>query len=159
MKRSLPLLASMLFVSAALAEPPARGAEATDDAAALVKDQLVVPLQKVEKKRSRFSRAAPVPVQRRVRVMDGELTDSRGRAFVRFAIDERRSWDDEGSWQRARVVGCAYPHDDEVYVRQGDAYVSAQSLLGKARAASADVCRPTPAASSKLASSKLASSK
>lgn len=144
MKSWLSFLVLMLCASVALAEPPQPveppQTEAQKKAAELVNNELVKPLIKAESKRARFSRAALPPVQRRVRVLDAEAqTDVRGKGFVRFAIDERRSLR-EDSWATARVQGCAYPGDGEVYVRKGDAYVHARSKLGKSAKERADVC-------------------
>jgi hypothetical protein len=97
-----------------------------------VNKQLVLPLKKAESRRSRFSRAAPVPVQRRVRVLDTAAhTDSRGKEFVRFAIDERRAWDEKSPWEKDSVTGCAYLQEHEVFVQHGEAFVPATSLLGR----------------------------
>jgi hypothetical protein len=154
MKSSLPLLISMLCTSVALAEPPAPPATKTQSAAAeLVNAQLLVPLKKVESKRSRFSRAAPVAVQRRVRVLDAvALTDTRGKSFVRFAIDERRSLNEQAPWRRDSVLGCAYLNERELFVRRGEAYLPAQSMLGKEEKERADVCRAAPEGSAQIAS-------
>lgn len=147
MKSSLPFLVLTLWASLSLAEPPVAPASKTQDAAAaLVDKQLVAPLKKAESRRSRFSRAAPTPVQRRVRVLDSvALTDSRGQEFVRFAIDVRRGWNDKGQWQHDSVVGCAYLKAAEVYVQHGAAYLHARSMLGKDRKEHAAVCRAAAA--------------
>jgi hypothetical protein len=154
MKSWLPLLSSMLCVSVALAEPPAPPATKSQSAAAeLVHAQLLTPLKKAEAKRSRFSRAAPVAVQRRVRVLDAvALTDTRGKAFVRFAIDERRSRNEQSPWRKDSVVGCAYLTERALFVRRGEAYVPAESLLGKDDEARPDVCRAAPQDSAQIAS-------
>jgi hypothetical protein len=75
----------------ALAEPPAvPPTVAQKAAAALVRRMLIEPLKKSESRRSRFSRAAPVAVERRVRVLDARAqTDAHGRSFVRCAVDAR----------------------------------------------------------------------
>jgi hypothetical protein len=150
MKRSLSVLALMLCASAALAEPPADDAQRA--ASELVNKQLLAPLQKAESRRSRFSRAAPVAVERRVRVLDRvALTDARGRQFVRFAIDERRLRGKQSPWAQASVVGCAYPGEREVFVRRGKGYLPARSLLGADEQERADVCRAAPGAAGQLA--------
>lgn len=143
MKSSLPFLVLTLCASVCLAEPPVAPSSKTQDAAAaLVDKQLVAPLKKAESRRSRFSRAAPAPVQRRVRVLDTvPLTDSRGDEFVRFAIDVRRGWNEKGQWQNDSVVGCAYPKAGDVFVQHGEAYLHARSMLGKDRNEHAVVCR------------------
>ena len=143
MKSWLPFVVSMLCVSVALAEPPAPPAKPTDKRVAeLVNKELVAPMKKVEGKRKRFSRAAPVPVERRVRVLESEpTTDARGKQFVRFAIDERHSWHEDGQWTRDRMVGCAYPSEGEVFVQSGETYTPARSMLGKRGEARGDVCQ------------------
>lgn len=148
MKRSLSCLISMFCASVALAEPPAPAAATRSAVSELVDAQLLAPLRKVESKRSRFSRAAPVVVQRRVRVLDAAaLIDARGKAFIRFAIDERRSRSEHGPWSKGSVVGCAYLNERELFVRRGPAYVPANMLLGEDAAARADVCRAAPVSS------------
>lgn len=143
MKSWLPFVLSMLCVSVALAEPSAPPASPTQKAVAeLVNKELLAPMKKVESKRKRFSRAMPVPVERRVRVLDTEpSTDARGKEFVRFAVDERHSWHEEGKWTADRMVGCAYPSEGEVFVRQGETYTPARSMLGKSGGKRSDVCQ------------------
>lgn len=139
MKRSLPLLVWTLCASAALADP---SSEAQKAASKLVDEQLLAPLRKAESARKRFSRAAPVPVERRVRVLDAETrVDVRGRRFVRFAVDVRRAWDAPDVWQMGAMTGCAYPNDQEVFVRHGRAYVAAENALGRDGKRRSDVCR------------------
>jgi hypothetical protein len=145
MKRWSPFVLSMLCVSVALAEPPP--ANQTQKAVAdLVNKELLAPMKKIESKRKRFSRAMPVPVERRVRVLDTEpTTDARGKAFVRFAIDERHSWHEEGKWTADRMLGCAYASEGEVFVQQGEAYTPARSMLGKSGGKRSDVCQANAA--------------
>jgi hypothetical protein len=141
MKNGLVVLALTLCASAVHAEPPSPKAE---DAAvrALVQDKVLTPLKKVETKRSKFSRARPVPMERRVRVPSAQRElDTRGKEFVRFAIDERPGWDDQGAWQEGRVVGCVYLGERKVFVRQGDGYVPAAALLGDDVSARPGVCQ------------------
>ncbi len=147
----MPFLASTLCVSLALAEPlepPANELQQT--ASALVQKVLIEPLNNIGKKRHRFSRAAPVPVQRRVRVLDATAqTDARGQRFVRFAIDVRQAWDDDesDSWRKNAIVGCAYPADGTVFVQNKAAYFPAKSALGASAAPQPDVCQLAPAPS------------
>jgi hypothetical protein len=130
MKKLLPFLTLTLFASATLAEPPA---PVKGTAEQLVQQKVLAPLQKIEGKRSRFSRAMPVQVQRRVRVLDTVVeTDARGRQFVRFAIDVRRDFfDEEATWESNAIVGCAYPKEREVFVRRDDAYYPASIVVGR----------------------------
>lgn len=149
MKNSLSLVALMLCTSVALAEPPPAPTpgDARSTALELVNRQLVAPMKKSESRRKSFSRAMPVPVARRVRVLDQEaLTDARGKKFVRFAVDVRRGFgeEQEAGWRNDDVVGCAYPNEREVYVQDGDAYFAARSLLSAGGKARPDVCRAAP---------------
>jgi hypothetical protein len=149
--KSLPFLALMLCASVAFAEPPAT--ETQTAAAELVDKQLLAPLKKAESRRAKYSRAAPAPVTRRVRVLDSvALTDAHGRQFVRFAVDERRGWDDRGTWRSDRMLGCAYPNEREVFVQRDDAYLPARGMLGKDVEERSDVCHAAPAAGTQLAS-------
>jgi hypothetical protein len=127
-----------------LAEPPAPTAEQRE-AKALVEKELVRPLEKAESRRSRFSRAAPVARERRVRVLDSVAqVDVRGKGFVRFAIDVRRPWDEKDTWEQADLQGCAYVAEGKVFVQRGAAYLPARSAVGAQEKAVADVCRAAP---------------
>ena len=133
----------------------ARHKSFTRAAAELVNEQLVAPRRGAESKRSAFSRVKAVPVQRRVRVLDAQaLTDARGKQFVRFAIDERRGWDEQDPWQRDRVSGCAYLAEQKVYVRRGQVYFTAASTLGKAAKEQPGVCRPAAEGAGQIASAE-----
>lgn len=148
MKHSLTFLLWMLCASIAWAEP----IDSQEAAAALVRRQLLEPLKKSEKRRSRFSRTAPVAFERRVRVTDAQAqTDARGHSFVRFAVDARRP-SHEASWSKAVLTGCAYPADDKVFVLEGDEYVPASALLGDDAEPVKDVCRAAPGAGAQVAS-------
>jgi hypothetical protein len=153
MKNSFPFLVWMLCASAALAEPPATPLNESQKATAeLVSKQLLVPLQKAQSKRKRFSRAAPAPVERRVRVLDTEVQpDARGKKFVRFAIDVRHAWDEPDTWEKDSVLGCAYPSEQEVFVQHGSAYRAARSLLGQHEQEQASVCRVAPQGAGQVA--------
>jgi hypothetical protein len=143
MTKSLPFLASILCASLALAEPPTPTQTA---ASALVEKKLLEPLQRAEGKRSRFSRSAPVPVARRVRVLDAVAqTDARGKAFVRFAIDVQRRGLDDVEWHEAAMLGCAYPNEQKVFIQRDDGYVPARGVLGEEVEPKPNVCRAAPA--------------
>lgn len=153
MKKWLPCLAFTLCASTALAEPPDSAPTKTQKvASALVKKKLVDPLAKAQSKRRAFSRAAPPPKARRVRVLDPVAqTDARGKKFVRFAIDERHRWNEDASWRKDAMVGCAYPEDRRVFVKQGDGYVPAKSMLGGDAKPQRGACEAAPADGAKLA--------
>lgn len=152
MKRSVPFLILTLCASASLAQAPAALSPATQKAvSALVQAQLVQPLERVRSKRKRFSRVAPMPVARRVRLLDAvAYTDVRGKTFVRFAIDTHDARGDE-SWNLDAMFGCAYPNERKVFVQSGDDFVPAGSFLGGNQRAQADVCRSAPGAAVELA--------
>ena len=152
--KSLPFLVLMLCASVAFAEPPAPPAPASQSAVAeLVDKQLIAPLKKAESRRAKYSRAAPAPVTRRVRVLDSvALTDAHGRQFVRFAVDERRGWDERSAWRSDRMLGCAYPNEREVFVQREDVYLPARGMLGKEVEERSDVCRAAAQAPKQLAS-------
>jgi hypothetical protein len=136
MKKSLSFLLSMLFASAALAEPPP-----AQRASALVQKELLQPLKKSESRRKSFSRAAPVPKERRIRILDqAALTDARGRHFVRFAIDARYRGGEPGEWYEDTYVGCAYLDEKKVFIQRGDAYYPAQNALDGEGEAQAGMC-------------------
>jgi hypothetical protein len=153
MKRSLPFLILTLCASAALAQTPTALSTATQKAVtALVQDQLLKPLHRVQSKRSRFSRVASMPLERRVRVLDaGVYIDTRGKSFVRFAIDTRDARDDHGAWDNDSFFGCAYPDDQKVFVQSGDDFLPAASMLGGSQTPRPFVCRVAPVAQAQLA--------
>ena len=151
MQRWSPCLVLMLLANVALAQPPnAAPASFLKSASKLVRQRLLRPLKRVESRRKRFSRVAAVPVQRRVRWLDGAAQrDRRGDPFVRFAIDVRRPQHDADGWRRAVIVGCAYPKRGRVFVQRGDGFLFARTMLGReAPPAPAQACLPaseTPA--------------
>ncbi len=130
--------------------PPADAAPVDAEKAAalaVVERDLVRPLVQKDEKRSRFSRAAPMPTERRARVTDeAPVLDARGKTFRAFAIDQRsrfRADDSDDGWTRAAMVGCVY--DDAVYVKLGTSYRPAATLLGKkAKEAPTGVCQAAP---------------
>ncbi|MFT3926597.1 MAG: hypothetical protein QM778_28895 [Myxococcales bacterium] len=145
--KSLPCIALILCSSVALAEPPSSAVNE------LVTKQILAPLRKSESSRSLFSRAAPVAVQRRVRVLDEvALTDVRGKQFYRFAVDERRPFDEPNAWQKDSFTGCAYPAERQVFVQQDEGYFPARSVLGSEVSAHPSACRPAPQAPAQVAS-------
>jgi hypothetical protein len=146
MKRSLPFLLLTLCVSTALAEPPEVQPQVVQS---LVQRVLLQPVAKAESKRKRFSRMAPVSVERRVRVLDAiALTDARGNHFVRFAVDARSNLDDDLAWNSGAFVGCVYPEQRKVFVQQGEGYVPASDLSDDPQPI---VCRPAPAPTDQVA--------
>lgn len=153
MKTWVPLLSALLYVSVALAEPPAPSSNPTQEAAsALVKKQVLQPLQRAESKRSRFSRAGLPPRARRVRVTDEvAVSDAHGNRFVRFSVDERLAWDEDGAWNEDAIVGCAYPEEKKVYVKREEAYVPASVLLGRDEKTQSGVCETAITEPAKLA--------
>ena len=98
-----------------------------------------------ELENSRFSRARPMPHERRARVLSATaLVDKSGRQFVPFAIDVRYG----GDWQENDIVGCVYRGSGNLFVKRGDQYRSAAFLLGKNAGPVAGVCEAAPSARS-----------
>ena len=109
-----------------------------------VEDGLVKPLAQVET--SRFSRARPVPHERRVRVTSSTATpDKSGHPFVTFAVDVRFGG---AEWRANDIVGCAYTGSGNLFVKVGDAYRPAAFLLGKNLDPVAGACEPAAPARS-----------
>jgi hypothetical protein len=105
-----------------------------------VDEGLVKPLARVEG--SRFSRARPVPRERRVRALQAAATpDKSGRSFVPFAVDVRFG----SEWHKDDILGCAYPGTGALFVKIGDSYRPAEFLLGKNVEPVAGVCEAAPA--------------
>lgn len=138
------VLLSMLCASAAVAEPPVPVPSKTRQAAAaLVNKHVVQVLKNADAKRSRFSRSAPPPKARRVRVVDTVVqADVQGRQFVRFAIDVRTRWADDGEWALDAFLGCVYVDQKQVFLQQGSDYLPASGLLSGEGEPQPDVCRP-----------------
>lgn len=113
---------------------------------ARVEDGLVKPLVARETSTSRFSRARPVPRERRVRVTQTAVSlDKSGRAFMTFAVDIKFRG---GEWQENDVVGCAYTKSGDIFVKRGDAYRPAAFLTGQPGEPVAGVCQAAAVARS-----------
>jgi hypothetical protein len=111
-----------------------------------VQEGLVKPLAESEGHTSRFSRARPVPRERRVRVTQtAASTDKVGRKFVTFAVDVRFG---SSAWRENDIVGCAYVGAGELFIKSGDAFFPSALLLGKKVEAAAGACQPAPTARS-----------
>lgn len=109
-----------------------------------VEKGLLEPLAHKEKERSRFSRARMPPQERRVRVTQTAVTlDASGRAYMAFAVDVRRGTE----WHENDLIGCGYTQTGALFVKRGDAYRPAESLLGKDVEVAPDVCAPARARS------------
>ena len=132
MPQCLALLALLLASALRASETPQ----------SLVKDKLLTPLAAREAARSRYSRAAPPAAERRLRMLDAKpIADTRGAAYVGFAVDARYGLG-AGRWQVGVITGCVYPESGEVYVRYGDSFRAAGVLLGKKTPpAAGHVCR------------------
>jgi hypothetical protein len=124
--RSLLSLSILLGSAFALPNPALAGVGSEAEVTKLVEDALLKPLARREAERSRFSRVRTPPAGRRVRVLEG-ATDSRGRTFVRFAVDEKRA----AEWVRNTTLGCAYLDGGGVFVSRGRVVKSAAQVLGK----------------------------
>ena len=127
------------------------------DAKAVIAKVLIKPLAVKEQKHSRFSRAYLPPQARRVRVIDTVArTDSKGAAFMTFAVDSKSGLgdlDDDGDeavakedqgWRKDVITGCVYPDSGEVFVNRSGKLYGAGILLGKkstAGAADEAVCK------------------
>ena len=102
-----------------------------------VEKGLLEPLAQKERERSRFSRARMPPQERRVRVTQAAATlDASGRAYMAFAVDVRRG----AEWHENDFVGCAYTQTGALFVKRGDEYRPAESLLGKDADVAPNVC-------------------
>jgi len=130
-----------LAVAVAAAAAAAPSLEAW--AKARIQANLLQPLAKKEESRSRFSRAAPPPTGRRVRVLASTLSrDAKGRGFLPYAIDARYG-DDE--WSET-YVGCIYDKTGLLFVAVGDEHRPAEFLLGKKAEPVPGVCQVAPPA-------------
>ena len=144
----LSLLAAVIVLSSNLASA------GSDTASALVNEKLVRPLVAKEANQGKFSRARPVPAERRVRIVDDKpQTDAAGNAFFTFALDERHGWSDdkdESSWNKATMTGCVYVDRKEVFIKRGKAFHPAAAALGKkTKAAPEATCRAVTAVSAR----------
>jgi hypothetical protein len=106
-----------------------------------VDEGIVKQLAEKNARRSKFSRAEPIPVQRRARVTQAATSvDKRGREFLTFAIDIRFG----DKWRENDVVGCVYRPTGDLFVKVGDEYRPAAYLLGRNVAPVAGVCEAAP---------------
>lgn len=138
----MKLIRSLVWFALALASAPtlALADEPVDWALRRVENGLVKPLN--ERQSNRFSRARPVPSERRARIPSGHvMVDKESRAFVRFAVDVRHS---ANEWHE-NYVGCVYRKSGNLYVKVGDAYRPAAFLLGKDVQPVAGACEGVPA--------------
>jgi hypothetical protein len=116
-----------------------------------VKKTLLSPLAEKESRRSRFSRVIAPPTARRLRITTPVAqADEKGRLFFTFAVDVRRGLvfdeDEAPTWTRDAVSGCIYPASNEVFVKNGEAWVSSNLLLGKrVKPAETSTCRASVA--------------
>jgi len=109
-----------------------------------VEDGLLKPLAQKTESGSRFSRARPMPRERRARVIQSTAAlDKSGRPFLPFAVDVRFG----DSWRENDIVGCVYKGSGELFVKRGDSYRPAAFLLGKAAEPVPGVCEVAPARS------------
>jgi hypothetical protein len=158
MRKSSLVLLSMLganvaFGNTAFAEPPAPIPSATREAAsALVNKEIVQRLKKSDTKRSKFSRAAPPPRARRVRVIDSVArVDVHGKQFVRFAIDVHHRFAEDDEWAIDAFLGCVYVEDKKVFLSQGSDYLPASSAIDGEGDPQPDVCRSAPESDAQIA--------
>jgi hypothetical protein len=151
MHRSL-MLVSLLTTTLAFATPPAAESDVQKAAQTLVERGLLQPLAAKEKQRSRYSRVALSPWERRVRVLDaGPQTDRDGATFMAFAVDARRGLADS-TWREDALGGCVYLESGRVFVSRKATHLPAEALLGKRTPpAAAHVCQ---AATAQVASAK-----
>src|SRR5262245_42750982 len=96
--RSLLIVLGLSLVpSLVLADEPSLA----EKAQRRVEEGLLKPLAERESETSRFSRARPMPRERRVRITQAnETQDAAGRPFVSFAVDVRFG---AGEWQQNDV--------------------------------------------------------
>ncbi len=126
------LVSFSLLTSLAVAEEPSvkKWAERR------VQDGLLTPLAKKESERSKFSRVRQVTRERRLVILQKELSrDEKGRAFVVFRADAR--FGDE--WQ-SDIRGCVYRGSGQIFVQRGSEYRPSEFLLGKNVKAVSGVC-------------------
>jgi hypothetical protein len=111
-----------------------------------VETALLKPLAQREGERSRFSRVLMPPTERHVRVLEGGAEkDPRGRAFVRFAVDEKRGT----RWARNAIVGCLYPDGGAVFVQRLGKVQSVAQYLGQDGPATTTECTAVTASSNR----------
>jgi hypothetical protein len=153
MRKSSLVLLSMLCANVAFAEPPAPiPAKTREAASALVNKEIVQRLKKSDTKRSKFSRAAPPPRARRVRVIDSVArVDVHGKQFVRFAIDVHHRFAEDDEWAIDAFLGCVYFDDKKVFLEQGSDYLPASSAIDGDGDPQPDVCRTAPEGGAELA--------
>jgi len=102
-----------------------------------------------EGKRSRYSRSPPPPAELRIRVLGAApIIYGTGKAFVRFAVDERWSRDADAEWNTEATASCVYPGDGAVYVDVGEAFRTGEDVFTRGAFGDGDgVAGGCPAAS------------
>lgn len=117
------VVSSCLVASGAFAAAPT----ILEWATSCVQIRLLAPLAAKEAKRSAFSRAAPAPSERRVRIQDPQFVlDGKGQKFVLYEVEASYGED----WQTA-FTGCVYQGSGKVFVAQGDQFYPSEFMLGK----------------------------
>jgi hypothetical protein len=118
-----------LLSASAFADPSNAAPTKTDPIVALVTKAYVKPMQAREAQRSRYSRVAMPPAERRVKVVDTQ-TDASGVAFTNFVVEQRFAFDPDAKWTKAET-GCAYASTGAVFLKVGEKLRAAEFFLGK----------------------------
>jgi hypothetical protein len=76
-----------------------------------------------------------------VRVLDTvAMRDANGKQFVRFAVDIKHRYSEDGEWAEGAFLGCVYVDDKKVFVEQGADFVPASDVLSGDGEPQDDVC-------------------
>lgn len=103
---------------------------------------LLQKLKAQDGERSKFSRGAQPPRERRARVVSAELSrDQKGRGFMLYEVDVRYG----DSWE-TQLRGCVYEKTGSIYVNIGDEHRPAAFLFGEDVAAVPGACEAAPPA-------------
>ena len=110
--------------------PAGRDADPAAVAVATVVSAVLTPLAHRDERRSKFSRAALPPSQRRARATGSPQRDATGLAFVPVTVEARYGLMPDDRW-RMEVTGCVYVATQEVFIKRGGQHRPAAFLLGK----------------------------
>jgi len=135
-------LTALLLVSSLTLSAAADPASLVAWAKGRVQSGLLQKLKAQDGERSKFSRGAQPPRERRARVVSADLSrDAKGRGFLLYEVDVRYG----DTWE-TQLRGCVYEKTGNLFVSVGEEYRPVAFLFGEDVAAVPGVCEAQPPA-------------
>ncbi len=107
-----------------------------------VQSGLIRKLEAQDGERSKFSRGAQPPRERRARIVSSELSrDAKGRGFLLYEVDVLYG----DTWE-TQLRGCVYEKTGNLFVAVGEEHRPVAFLFGEDVAAAPGVCESAPPA-------------